>query len=59
MKPAVYLQGVISELKKVNWPTAATVGKYFLSVVIGLALAAAVIAAFDFIFIKGLGLIIK
>jgi|GEM_PF-6386642 len=59
MKPAQYFQGVLTELKKVSWPTPATVGKYFFSVVIGLALASALIAAFDFIFIKGLGLIIK
>ena len=59
MKPLAYFQGVLAELRKVNWPTPATVGKYFISVVVGIALATAVIAAFDFIFIKGLGLIIK
>jgi len=59
MKLTTYFQGVIAELKKVTWPTPATVGRYFASVVIGLALASAVIAGFDFIFIKGLGLIIK
>jgi preprotein translocase SecE subunit len=53
-----YFQGVIAELKKVQWPTAKTVLLYFLSVVVGLALATVVVWAFDFIFIRGLGLLI-
>jgi preprotein translocase SecE subunit len=59
MKLTAYFQGVVTELRKVSWPTLPTVGKYFLSVVVGIALATAVIAAFDFIFIRGLGLIIN
>lgn len=59
MKLITYFQGVLNELSKVNWPTLPTVGKYFISVVIGVALATLVIAAFDYIFIQGLGLILK
>ena len=59
MNLVAYFQGVVTELRKVSWPTPATVGKYFVSVILGLALATAVIAAFDFIFLRGLALIIK
>ena len=59
MKIVSYFQGVLNELKKVQWPTFATVSRHFVSVVIGVAIATAVIAAFDFMFIRGLALLIN
>jgi len=62
MKPfqalAGYFRGVAAEMRKVVWPTPATLGRYFLSVVIGVALATAFIWAMDALFVKGLALII-
>ena len=59
MKLVSYTQSIIAELRKVSWPSVKTVGRYFLSVVIGVGLATAVIAGFDYVFIHALGLIIK
>jgi preprotein translocase SecE subunit len=59
MNLVAYFQGVVTELRKVTWPSLPTVGKYFLSVVLGIALATAVIAAFDFVFLRGLALILS
>ncbi|CAN5175817.1 hypothetical protein BH11PAT4_BH11PAT4_3070 [soil metagenome] len=59
MKPIAYIQGVIAELRKVTWPSFATVMKYFFSVVIGVSVGALIIFAMDTIFIKALGLIIN
>lgn len=59
MKTVTYFQGVFAELRKVQWPTFATVSRHFLSVVIGVGVATAVIAAMDFVFIRGLALLIN
>lgn len=59
MNPIAYLQGVVTELRKVNWPTSATVTRHFMSVVIGVALATAIIAGMDYVFINLLGTLIK
>lgn len=59
MKVASYLQGVATELRKVQWPTFATVAKYFAAVVIGVTIAAVVIFGLDTLFIRGLALIIN
>lgn len=59
MKPLGYFQGVATELRKVTWPTFPVLLRYFLSVLIGVILASAVVGGLDFIFIKLLGLLIK
>ena len=63
MKPlnriAAYFQGVTAELRKVTWPTFPTLARYFLSVVVGLALATAFIWAVDYVFVHLLTLIIN
>lgn len=59
MKPGAYIQGVVTELRKVNWPTLPQVVRYFLSVVIGVALATVLIFGLDYVFIHALRLIIK
>lgn len=59
MNPVSYLQGVVAELRKVVWPTPTTVLKYFLSVVIGVAIATVIVGSLDYIFIHALGLIIN
>ena len=59
VNPISYLQSVFTELKKVSWPTFPTLVKYFFSVIIGVALATAVIGGLNFIFVRGLALIIK
>ncbi len=59
MKAAVYLQDVVSELRKVTWPTFPVVLRNFFAVVIGVALATAMVGAFDFAFLKLLGLILN
>jgi preprotein translocase subunit SecE len=59
MKPLAYLQGVAAELRKVTWPTFPVLLRYFLSVLLGVIFAAAVVGGMDFIFIKLLGLLIK
>lgn len=59
MKLIAYFQGVAAELKKVQWPTAGTVLRYFVTVVLGVTLAALVIFGLDTLFIRGLSLFIK
>ncbi len=59
MKLISYLEGVLSELRKVSWPTVPVVLKNFLAVIVGVALATILVGIFDFAFIKFLGLIIK
>ncbi|HSI20541.1 MAG TPA: preprotein translocase subunit SecE [Verrucomicrobiae bacterium] len=59
MKLISYFEGVISELRKVSWPTVPVVLKNFFAVVVGVGLATVLVGAFDFAFIKFLGLIIK
>lgn len=59
MKLTAYFEGVVAELRKVSWPSVPTVARNFAAVVIGLGLATALIAGFDYVFIKLLGLIIK
>lgn len=59
MNPITYIQGVVAELRKVTWPSFATVMRYFFSVVIGVGVGALIIFAMDTIFIKALGLIIN
>ena len=63
MKPlngiAAYFQGVAAELRKVTWPTFQTLVRYFLSVVIGLALATGFVWVVDYAFVHLLSLIIN
>ncbi len=54
-----YFRGVATELRKVQWPTAKTVASYFLSVVLGITFAAAVVALLDFIFNRALVYLVK
>ena len=54
-----YFRGVAAEARKVTWPTFPTLVRYFLSVVVGVALATGFIAGVDYLFIKLLSLIIK
>ena len=54
-----YLQGVQAELRKVVWPTRATLISHFSSVVIGLLLATIFIGGIDYLFIHALGYLIK
>jgi len=54
-----YFQGVVAEMRKVVWPTGPVLLRYFLSVVIGLALATAFIWAVDYMFVHLLTLIIN
>lgn len=56
---ANYFRGVVAEVRKVTWPAWNVLLRYFLSVVIGVALATAFIWALDYIFINGLHIIIK
>jgi preprotein translocase subunit SecE len=56
---SIYLVGVVTELRKVVWPTLPTLATYFVSVVVGLALATTLVGAVDYLFIKGLTHIIK
>ncbi len=54
-----YIRGVATELRKVQWPTAKTVVRYFVSVVLGIAFAAALVALLDVIFNRVLVFLIK
>jgi preprotein translocase SecE subunit len=54
-----YFQGVAAELRKVNWPTFPVLIRNFFSVIIGILFATVVVGAFDYVFIKLLGYIIK
>jgi preprotein translocase SecE subunit len=54
-----YFSGVGAELKKVRWPAASVVAQHSLSVVIGVALFTAFIAAVDIVFLKALTYIIN
>ena len=54
-----YFQGVLTELRKVSWPSTPQLLQYFLSVVLGLLIATVFIGAIDYVFIHALGLIIK
>ena len=54
-----YFTGVVTELRKVVWPTPQTLGAYFVSVVIGLAFATTLVGVVDYLFILGLQQIIK
>lgn len=62
MKPfqalAGYFRGVAAEMRKVVWPTSATLARHFFSVVIGVGLATLFIWGADVLFIKLLSLII-
>ena len=59
MKFLNYFQGVWVELRKVSWPTMPVLVQNLLSVLLGVAFATVLVGAFDFIFLKLLGLIIK
>jgi len=59
MKFVSYFQGVAVELKKVTWPTFPVLLRYFLSVIVGVVVATAVVGGLDYVFIKLLGFIIK
>jgi len=54
MKPlnaiSLYFQGVVSEVRKVTWPSFPTLVRYLLSVVLGLALATVFIGTVDYLF---------
>lgn len=49
-----YLRGVSFELQRVTWPTWPVMLRYFLSLVIGIAIATAFIGGLDYIFLKAL-----
>ena len=51
MRITSYFQGVLTELKKVTWPSWMVVLKYFLAVVVGVALATLLVWGFDYFFI--------
>jgi preprotein translocase SecE subunit len=53
-----YFQGVAAELRKVTWPTFPTVARHFVSVVVGVAFATALVGVFDFLFLKLLGIVL-
>ena len=53
-----YFSGVSAEMRKVVWPTFPMLVRYFLSVVVGIALATLFIGTVDFILIKGLAVLI-
>lgn len=59
MKLLAYFQGVWAELRKVTWPTVPVILRSFLAVVIGVGLATVLVGAFDFAFLRLLGLIIN
>ena len=54
-----YFKGVVAETRKVTWPTWNTLASAFVSVVVGVALATAVIGTFDYLFLHLLGFIVK
>jgi len=54
-----YFRGVVAEVRKVTWPNAGTLFRYFFSVVVGVGLAIAFIWAIDYLFITILHFIIK
>lgn len=56
---ATYFRGVQAELRKVVWPTVPTLVQHTLSVIIGIALLTAFVAAVDYVFIKALAYIIN
>jgi preprotein translocase SecE subunit len=58
MKVVSYFQDVFAELRKVVWPTSNRVFFNVLAVLIGVAVAIVVIGAFDYVFLKLLGLIV-
>ena len=58
-KLANYIKGSVEEMKKVTWPTKKETKNYTL-LVIGISLSVAVfLGALDFVFSKGLEIIIK
>ncbi len=53
-----YFKGVYGELRKVVWPSAPTLLTYLVSVVVGIALATAVIGIVDYLVIQGISFFI-
>jgi preprotein translocase subunit SecE len=54
-----YFKGVISELKKVVWPTFPVLVKYFVGVVVGVAIATVFVGLVDYAFIHLLTLFLN
>lgn len=59
MKPVAYFQGVLTELRRVTWPTVPVVVRNVLAVGVGVAVATVLIGTLDYLFLKLLGLIIN
>jgi preprotein translocase SecE subunit len=52
-----FSRGVVTEVKRVQWPTLPTVAKYFIAVVVGVALATLFIGLVDLALYQGLALL--
>lgn len=59
MKLRAYFQGILTELRKVQWPTVPVMFQHFFSVIIGVALATVIIWGMDFLFLRALSFIIS
>jgi preprotein translocase SecE subunit len=53
-----YFRGVISELRRVTWPTPMAMLRNLVSVVLGIGLATLLVALVDFLLFKALGFFI-
>ena len=54
---ALFLRHVVAELRKVIWPTRKELVTYTSVVIVFVALMAAIVAAYDFVFTRGVLLI--
>jgi preprotein translocase SecE subunit len=53
-----YFRGVYAEARKVVWPSWPLLLRYFVSVVVGVALATAFIGGLDYVFLKVLSTVL-
>lgn len=51
---SAYLRGVSFEVQKVTWPTWPVILRYFISLVVGIALATILVGGLDYVFLKAL-----
>ena len=54
---ALYVRQVVAELRKVIWPTRKELVTYTIVVIVFVAVMAAIVAAYDFVFTRGVLLI--
>ncbi|MDP4690215.1 MAG: preprotein translocase subunit SecE [Candidatus Nanopelagicales bacterium] len=54
---ALFLRQVVAELRKVIWPTRKELVTYTIVVIVFVAVMAAIVAAYDFVFTRGVLLI--